>query len=90
MPVLPVKDEVEFGARIPRALYEEFKGFVPQYGGVQWFLNAALTSFVEHCKTNPTLVDYIDDSVRAMVSLNRMAGQTQGEETLTLEEEHHA
>ena len=68
---MPVGDKVEFSAKIPSELYEEFKEFVPHYGGTQWFINAALTSFLERCRENPSVKDSVGLSVDAMLQLNR-------------------
>lgn len=63
---------VEFSAKVPRELYERFKAQVPAYGGVQWFINAALAGFVERCEADPSLKDNVETSVEAMLKLNRL------------------
>jgi hypothetical protein len=62
---------VEFSAKIPKDLYERFKGCVPHYGGTQWFINSAVAEFVNRCEEQPLLKDTVASSVEAMLQLNR-------------------
>jgi hypothetical protein len=73
----PVADKeqpgtVEFSAKVPRDLYDRFKRLVPNYGGTQWFINAALIGFVKRMEENPALTEVVEDSVEAMLQLNRI------------------
>lgn len=73
---------VEFSAKVPRDLFDEFDKLVPIYGSRQWFITAALREFVAQAKKNPTLVRQVEASVQSMLGLNRMlatAGDTNEE-----------
>lgn len=70
------KETVEFSAKVPTDLYEEFKTFVPPYGGTQWFINAALAGFIEKMRENPSLVAHVESSVESMLRLNRIAKES--------------
>jgi hypothetical protein len=62
---------VEFSAKVPKDLYDRFKEQVPAYGGVQWFINAALAGFVAECEADASLKAKVAASVEAMLQLNR-------------------
>lgn len=64
-------ETVEFSAKVPKELYDDFKALVPAYGGTQWFINSALAGFVRRMKENPTLEKQVEESVEAMLQLNR-------------------
>jgi hypothetical protein len=65
---------VEFSAKVPRALFDQFDEIVPIYGSRQWFLCTALAAFVEEAKRNPGVVEQVKLSVQSMVTLNRLIG----------------
>lgn len=69
---------VEFSAKVPRALFDEFDTLVPIYGSRQWFIQAALTAFIAEAKQNPSLVRQVKASVQSMVSLNRLIAANSG------------
>lgn len=71
MPATPDTEMVEFSAKVPRRLYDEFKALVPMYGGTQWFINSSLAGFVSNAHENPTLAENVAASVEAMLKLNR-------------------
>lgn len=64
-------DQVEFGAKIPRELYDEFKEQFPQYGAVAWWLNTALESFLTQIAEDPTTKEQINAAILSMLRENR-------------------
>jgi hypothetical protein len=67
-----LRDTVEFSAKVPRSMYEEFAENVPVYGGTSWFINAALAEFNAQMRRNPNqLKIVVKESVEAMLQLNR-------------------
>lgn len=69
---------VEFSAKVPKDLYERFKGCVPHYGGTQWFIVSSLAEFVQRCEEQPTLKDNVAASVDSMLQLNRQLKEAEG------------
>ena len=68
------KEIVEFGAKVQRADYDEFKENFPQYGAVNWFINTSLQEFNRAVRENPTSKDIINQAIQKMLEDNRAAG----------------
>lgn len=66
-----VKEVVEFGAKVSKADYEEFKKNFPQYGAVNWFINSTLQQFNKQVSENPSNKDLIDAAIKQMLEDNR-------------------
>jgi hypothetical protein len=65
------QETVEFSAKVPKDLYDRFKVHVPLYGGTQWLINSALSAFVAELDKDPSLSKKVEESVNAMLQLNR-------------------
>jgi hypothetical protein len=65
------QETVEFSAKVPKDLYDRFKIHVPLYGGTQWLINSALAEFVQQMDRDPSLREKVEESVNAMLQLNR-------------------
>jgi hypothetical protein len=50
-----INQEVEFGAKVPSDLYEEFRLLFPMYGANTWFINMALKEFLDIVREDGTL-----------------------------------
>jgi hypothetical protein len=58
-----VKGQVEFGARIPTQLYEDFREALPMYGATRWFIVSCLREFTNLAKKDPVLKDLVRQAV---------------------------
>lgn len=66
------RDTVEFSGRVPRELYRAFARAIPIHGANTWFVNRALTLFLEEITNAPSL------EVPLQNSINRLIEETLG------------
>jgi hypothetical protein len=71
MPVVSDNEKVDFSAKIPRHLYDEFRRYFPAYGATTWFINSALNALMESVRDDPDAVERVQKSVELMVQENR-------------------
>jgi hypothetical protein len=71
MPVASDSSKVDFSARIPRELYDEFRRYFPGYGATTWFINQSLHSFMEGIRGDPDAIERVQTSIDLMVRENR-------------------
>lgn len=65
---MPAKTgQVEFGAMVPAAVYEEFRTNFPAYGAVKWFINEALDTFNQKVRENPNFKKIVNDAIEEMM-----------------------
>ncbi len=63
----PENGTVEYTAKIPKPMYEEFIGFFPQYGSNSWFIRGALENLLELCRQQPRSVDLLRAAIESTV-----------------------
>lgn len=63
----PDTNQVEFSAKIDKALYEEFIGYLPIHGATAWLIRGAVTNINEKLRNNPTLVEQLRESISELV-----------------------
>lgn len=61
-------DTKEFGARVPREDYEEFREHFPElYGATAWFIRTSLKEFNKRLREDPDLKDQVHLSINEML-----------------------
>jgi hypothetical protein len=65
------EEKVEFSGRVPKKERDFFVTTFPQYGSVNWLVNAMLKSFNDRVRHNPSLADQIDQAINDMLKQNR-------------------
>ena len=65
---------VEFSAKVPSDLYDEFKLLFPQYGAVTWFINAALVEFIQQVRDNGTVQQRVHDAIATTLEERKDGG----------------
>lgn len=63
--------KVEFSGRVPEKEAEFFKVTFPQYGSVNWFINASLKAFNDKVRHNPGLAESVDLMIDELLKSNR-------------------
>lgn len=71
MAVTSENDKVEFGARIPRKLFDEFREYFPQYGASTYFINTSLEEFMAGVRGDPSARERVRAAIEKMVRDNR-------------------
>jgi len=65
------RDTVEFSAKVPDDLYQEFKVLFPQYGSTTWFINTALEEFLKSVRTSASLQQHVANAIDSMLTDRR-------------------
>lgn len=60
--------KVDFGAKVPQELVEEFHANLPIYGATVWFLSEALTNFNALLREDPELRKRVTEAIEKMVA----------------------
>ncbi len=58
---------VEFSAKIPLTLYEEFSGYFPQHGANTWFIRTSLRALLNELKSQPDAIQRIRDAIQTTI-----------------------
>lgn len=66
--------KVDFGAKVPQELVEEFHAHLPIYGATVWFLTESLAEFNTLLRNDPSLRKHVSEAVERMVAKTRAAG----------------
>lgn len=70
---MATEGRVEFSSKVPEEEYERFKKRFPQYGAVNWFINASLKNFNDACDGVPDSQELVNRSINLMLAKNRGA-----------------
>ena len=64
----------EFGAKVSKELYEEFRHLFPQYGATTWFITESLKSFLDKVRDDEIVQRGIALSIEEMLEERREQG----------------
>lgn len=67
----PLGPTVEFGAKIPKELFDEFRTHFPQYGATTWFINRSMETFLRAVRSDESYLELFNRSIELMVQDSR-------------------
>lgn len=60
---------IEFSAKVPKADYEEFIGYLPIHGSTAWLIRNALKEINAKLRDDPTLVSRLREAITEMTKV---------------------